>query len=128
MNAEQRQAKRILILDDSSDMREIYKSFFKGHSDEFKIDVEGDAHVAIQRLKRETFDLIVLDIIMEPMTGEAFLMYARENKSSENTPIIVVSVLSESILKSLKRFKAVHFLQKPVTEVQLITAINQHIG
>jgi len=128
MTPDKNKPRRILIVEDSEDMRAIYKTFFKNHLAEYNVDMQSDAQAALEKLKKEAFDLIVLDIIMEPITGEAFLVYARENKSSENTPIVVVSVLSESILRSLKRFDGVYFLQKPVTEAQLIGAINQHIG
>ena len=81
-------ARRILIVEDSKDMREIYKSFFKNHSGRYRIDMEGDAQTALERVKKTPYDLIVLDIIMEPMTGESFLVYARENSSTSEVPIV----------------------------------------
>ena len=121
-------ARRILIVEDSKDMRDIYKSFFKNHSDRYRIDMEGDAQTALERVKKTPYDLIVLDIIMEPMTGESFLVYARENASTSVVPIVVVSVLSEGILRGLKRFERVDFLQKPITEDQLIGAVEKNLG
>ncbi|MBN1282933.1 MAG: response regulator [Proteobacteria bacterium] len=125
---ENKGAKRILIVEDSKDMREIYRTFFKNHSGEYAIEIEGDAQAALQRIKNTSPDLIVLDIIMEPMTGEAFLVHARHNKTTQDTPIVIVSVLSESILKGISRHKNLEFLQKPITEVQLMGAIKKKIG
>ena len=128
MTPEKNKLRRILIVEDSRDMREIYKTFFKNHHKEYHIDMEGDAQIALEKLKKDHYDLIVLDIIMEPMTGESFLVYTRENKPTEDVPIVIVSVLSEGILKGLKRYKNIEFLQKPVTEVQLMGVIKKHLG
>jgi len=123
-----RDAKRILVVEDSKDMRDIYKSYFHAHADEFDVDIQADATKALERLKSSAYDLIVTDIIMEPMTGESFLVYARDNTSSKGLPIVVVSVLSDSVLRGLSRFDNVHFLQKPITEEQLIGTIRRHLN
>jgi FixJ family two-component response regulator len=67
---------------------------------------------------------------MEPMSGDAFFMHVRKgmNAKVKDIPILVVSVLSPSILRQLKKINHVDFVQKPVTKEQLLDKIKAIIG
>ncbi|MDP3981071.1 MAG: response regulator [Chlamydiota bacterium] len=116
--------KKILIVEDDEDIQEMYRMFFESVHDRYHIDIEGEGGVALNRLKAKTYDLIILDIVMEPMSGDSFLYYARQDKRTQNTPVLVVSVLESEILENLKKLPNVDFLQKPVTQEQLFSRID----
>jgi CheY-like chemotaxis protein len=122
--------KNILIVEDDKDMREIYEIFFSDQKDKYLFDFESSAEQALKKLKVKKYDLILLDIIMEPMSGDAFFMYVRKEMGEDlkNIPILVVSVLSPSILRQLKKINHVDFAQKPVTKEQLLEKIKAIIG
>ena len=115
--------KNILIVEDEKDMQEMYRLYFNDCRDRYRVDIEGRGGAALNKLKAKNFDLILLDIVMEPMSGDSFLYYARQDKRTENTPVLVISVLDAEILESLKKLDHVDFLQKPVTQDQLIEKI-----
>ncbi len=117
--------KNILILEDDRDMRDMYKIFFKDQEPKYSIDIEDKAKEALKRLKQKEYDLIILDIIMEPLPGDSFFVYVRDNKKTVNIPILVVSVLSHDALELLKRINHVRFLQKPITKEQLFEEIDK---
>ncbi|MFC1804433.1 response regulator [Candidatus Omnitrophota bacterium] len=117
-------AKKILIVEDDRGMQQIYRDMFKERSRNYTIEIKDDAESAIKRLEQEAFDLIILDIIMEPMGGDSFFVYLRRGKMLD-VPILVVSVLSPSSLKNLKKIDHVSFLQKPIKEDQLFKRIKE---
>ena len=122
--------KNILIVEDDKDMREIYEIFFSDQKDKYSFNFNSNAEDALEQLKKKKYDLILLDIIMEPMSGDAFFMHVRKEMGEDlkDIPILVVSVLSPSILRQLKKINHVDFAQKPVTKEQLLGKIKEIIG
>lgn len=120
--------RKILIVEDNKDMQEVYRNYFDAHKGAYEIDIEGSAEMALKKAKGNGYDLIVLDIIMEPMTGESFLVYARENPKTKDVPILIVSVLSPDMLSQLKKYDKVEFMQKPVPEDKLIGTIDSMLA
>lgn len=115
--------KNILILEDEVDMQEIYRDMFKNSSQEYRIEVIGNAEHALKRLNEKKFDLLIVDIIMEPMSGDTFFVYVRNNPELAQLPIIVISVLNPETLSLLKQINHVSFMQKPITKERLFKEI-----
>ncbi|HNX80599.1 MAG TPA: response regulator [Candidatus Omnitrophota bacterium] len=116
--------KRILIVEDDRDMINIYKDIFTGTSNAFSIDYEVNAPAGLTKLERNDYDLIILDIIMEPMTGDSFFLYARNKERSKNTPILIVSVLSRELLEALRKMNHVRFVKKPIKKEDFLRSVN----
>jgi len=124
----QSKRKRILIVEDDPDMIDIYSFIFKNNVDKYEMVSERDARIAFKRLEDEDFDLVILDIIMEPMGGESFYAVMRSDEKIKNIPVIVVSMLSPEDIKHMKRRTGlIDFLRKPVTEKQLFEKIEKFI-
>ena len=117
--------KRLLIVEDEKDMQEIYRDMFSDKSEKYEIDIVSDAAVGLRKIKEKAFDLIILDIIMEPMTGDSFFVYVRDDVKTMNLPVIVVSVLNPDTLENLKKINHVHFFQKPLKKEQLMKKIEE---
>ena len=115
--------KRILIVEDDKDMQEIYRDIFKGEEAKYSIDIEGDAEQALQRIEKEAFDLVILDIIMEPMSGDSFLVHLRNRPKTKKVPVIVVSILKDQTLAALKQLGNVYFFQKPITKEKILAKV-----
>lgn len=117
--------KNILIIEDDKDMHRIYEDMFKTEGKKYKIEILDDATIALKRLKEEKYDLVILDIIMEPMSGDSFFVYLRENIKTTDIPVLIVSVLSPDTLVQLKKINHVQFFQKPITKEQLLKKIDE---
>ncbi len=115
--------KRVLIVEDDTDMQEIYRNMFNDQADKYEVDILGDAVEGLRRLKEGIFDLVILDIIMEPMPGDSFFSCARDDSAVRDIPILVVSVLNPDDLEHFKKTDHVDFLQKPITKEELFTKI-----
>ncbi|UCD14888.1 MAG: response regulator [Candidatus Omnitrophota bacterium] len=117
--------REVLIVEDDKEMQEIYKDMFSAEKKGYEIVMANDGVVALRKLKEKKFDLIILDIIMEPIAGDSFFAYVRNDIKVMNIPIIVVSVLSPATLDHLKKINHVHFLQKPISKEGLFKKINE---
>jgi len=117
--------RQILIVEDDQDMREAYKVFFSDQRDKYEVNIVGDALEATRMMNEVRFDLVIVDIIMEPVAGDSLSIFIRENKETADIPILVISVLSPETLEGLKTLKNIHFLHKPITEDLLLGKIDE---
>ena len=120
--------KRILIIEDDENMNLIYKRMFKDHTDRYEIEFESNAEIASETIEEKNYDLIILDIIMEPMSGVSFYGNLRLVKNILSLPVLIVSVLSPEIFDGLKEINNVKSLKKPITEEQLIGKIEEMLA
>ena len=58
---------RLLLVDDEPELIESYAEFLEGQGFECKLTTDGKA--AQKLLDEETFDLVISDLCMEPVTG-----------------------------------------------------------
>lgn len=115
--------RKILVVEDDRDMQEIYRSMFEGEKD-YRVDIEGDAARALERVKKNGYAAVVLDIIMEPMSGDSFYVHMRNDSKTRNIPIVVVSILKQDTLEFLEKLGGFSYLQKPITKEKLLKRLN----
>ncbi|MFH1876276.1 MAG: response regulator [Candidatus Omnitrophota bacterium] len=121
--------KTILIVDDDPAMHEVYGDMFR-QSDRYQLARAYSVEEALKGLKTRRIDLILLDIIMEPIPGSyLYLKVARDKKiQNEKIPIIVVSVLKEHELGSLGKLDNLIFFAKPFKKEALMGKIEELLG
>ena len=80
----------ILVVDDEARIRSIVRKYaeFEGHT----VTEAGDGMEAVSLCRRESFDIIVLDIMMPELDG---FSACREIRKTSNTPIIMLSARGE---------------------------------
>ena len=109
--------KKILVVDDEKPLARALE--LKLTNAGFLVSVAHDGEMAFELIKKETFDLIILDLVMPKMDGFTVIEKAKALKVT--APIIVLSNLSqkEDEEKVLK-LGANHFFIKsdvPISEV-----------
>ncbi|MBF0215876.1 MAG: response regulator transcription factor [Candidatus Omnitrophica bacterium] len=114
--------KKILIAEDDEEMREMYKMIFAKRPD-YEIDIESGATEALHKTKEKSYDLVVIDIIMSPVSGDTLFVNLRNDKRTMRVPILVVSVLDQEALSNLKIMSNCDFLQKPLDPAKLLEKI-----
>ncbi len=113
----------MLIVEDDPIMQRLYSIFFSEYRDKFKLDIYTNAVYALEASQLNDYDLVILDLIMEPMSGNSFLINFRAMEKNGNVPVIIVSVLSPDDFKALTELGKMAFLQKPITEELLFQKI-----
>jgi len=115
---------RILIVDDNEEMLRIYESMFAGE-EAYEIELMQDAMQALRRLGEDDYDLIILDIIMEPLGGESFFVYLRSDERTMHIPVIAVTVLEPEMLDTIRKVDNSMVLQKPIRKEDLMSSIER---
>ena len=119
--------KRILVIDDEPDVLTAIKSSLERQRG-FKVSIANDGEEAIEVLKTETPDLVVLDLVMPKLGGDRLLRLIRQNERTVETPVIISTVKREtSSLVDLMNAGATDYLMKPYDIRELIKVINLYV-
>ena len=81
--------KTILIVDDDQAVIQMYQERFQSHA--FQVEVAGNGHQAMQRLKKDPVDLVILDLCLPGMDGVEVLKNIRMEFTAQVLPAIVIS-------------------------------------
>jgi CheY-like chemotaxis protein len=122
--------KRVLIVEDSPVMRELFKLTFKGKRG-IQLDNAGDGVGALQAVRQGSrpYDLILLDLNMPVMDGMKFLTLLNEEPLGEGSVVAIVSTESSPEVEAEARARgAAYFLRKPVTRRQVDEVIFAALG
>jgi diguanylate cyclase (GGDEF)-like protein len=118
---------RLLIVDDIGDNRTILTRRFQRRG--FEV-VEADSGLtAIELIGRESFDLVLLDVMMPGIDGIETLKRIRIQQSASALPVIMVTAKSESdnIVDALE-LGANDYVTKPVDFAVALARVNTQIG
>ena len=110
-------SKRILIVDDNKLNIKVARRAFNGFN--FIIDEASDGIEAINKVKENKYDLILMDIMMPNMNGEVAL---KELQKDRNFNIPVIALTADAIAGAEEHYKSVGFnsyLAKPFNREQL---------
>jgi len=112
----------ILIVDDSKIVRRVLTNtvtrfFNKSDWKEFNIYEAEDGNFAMEMMKKQKIDIMLLDWNMPNMTGEEVVEAVRANKEWNKTRIIMATTegSKESVLKMIKK-GANGYMVKPFQE------------
>ncbi len=118
---------RLLIVDDISDNRAILTRRFQRRG--FDV-VEAECGLtAIELIDKESFDLVLLDVMMPGMDGIETLKRIRSQNSASVLPVIMVTAKSESgnIVDALE-LGASDYVTKPVDFAVALARVNTQIS
>ena len=110
---------RLLIVDDEKLIRDVIKTYAETENYE-TLEAENGLE-ALNIIKKENIDLIILDIMMPKMDGMTFL---EELKKEKNIPVIILSARNEEYDK-LRGFDlgTDDYLTKPFSPKELLARI-----
>jgi len=89
----------------------------------FEVILAKDGKEALEKIKNESPDLVVADIMMPEVTGLQLITHVRKKMKSE-IPIIIISALGndEVVLKAFEK-GATDFISKPFKPSELVLRI-----
>lgn len=113
--------KKILVIDDESFIHFLYKNIL-GSS--YEVESITDPFEAVEKVKREEYDTIIVDINMPYINGLEIVETARKN--GVKSPIIVISSYGSNEKKS-EAFSlgADEYLEKPIDNDELKSKIEK---
>ena len=114
----------ILVIDDSSTNIVLLEAILAEKG--YLIDTALSAKEAFVRIAKQLPDLILLDLLMPKVNGFDFLEQLRRNDKTRNTPVIVVSALTdEENINRTFGFGAVDFVKKPIDIQYLVNRVEK---
>ncbi|MEM7030403.1 MAG: response regulator [Chloroflexota bacterium] len=116
----------VLIVDDSPTVRKLVTLTLERH--DFRVYPANDGFEALSVLGKETPDLILLDITMPKMDGYQVCKIIRENQSTKNIPILMLSSKDGFFDKVRGRMAgSTDYLTKPFQPDTLLTSIQRYL-
>lgn len=110
---------KLLFVDDEPDIRELVEIALSIES-EIDLRFESGGGDAIETLKSEFFDIIMLDVMMPPPDGIEILRAIRSNAVHDKTVVIMCTAkTSQEAEMELRELGANHVLHKPFKPLQL---------
>jgi len=110
---------KILVVDDNVNFLESLSDSLRAENIHC-VDVKSGPE-AIETVKKETFDLILLDVKMDEMDG--LETYKKLKESGSACPIIFMSAFYEEYKKDIRRLNPFAVLEKPIDFDRLLSYI-----
>ncbi len=119
---------KILIVEDEKILSDMYRQKFIRSG--FHIKVVGEAKKALSLIRKEGFDLIVLDLMLPQEDGTFFLEKLREMPNGPSVPVLVFTNLDTvEMRRRCQELNAVDYIIKAqYTPQQLIDKVNKILG
>jgi PleD family two-component response regulator len=112
----------ILVVDDSNTNIVLLEAILADRG--YKIDTALNVKDALHCIEKQKPDLILLDLLMPKISGFEFLEQLREDDKTKDTPVIVISALSDEENKNRTfRLGAVDYIIKPVDIQYLVDRV-----
>lgn len=116
--------KRILVVDDEVDILELIKVNLELEG--FKVITAENGLQAIEILKKEKMDLVILDVMMPEINGYQVCQYIKEDSELSDIPVII---LTAKVRKSdqfwSKKIGADLYLPKPFEPMMLVKKVRE---
>ena len=115
---------RVLVVEDEQDLAELLKLNLEIEG--YKVALAPHGAIAIQKLKSESFDLVIMDIMMPKMDGFTAIQHVR--LTNNDIPIMILSASNQSQdrIKGLKS-GADDYLSKPFELEELLLRVDKLI-
>ena len=115
--------RRILIVEDDEDISMIEEAYLQAAG--FATVVEADGEQALSIIKEQSFDLILLDVMLPGRSGYEI---CKEIRDTINVPILMVTARTESVdkIRGLG-LGADDYISKPFDPAELVARVNANL-
>lgn len=90
-----------MIVEDEKTFHDLYRIMFEGRDYDISYVYDGDT--AMEKLEKDMPDLIILDMLLDMVTGDTFFLHLKGMPKYANIPVIIISAFSQKQYKNLKK-------------------------
>ncbi len=119
--------KKILIAEDSSVILNLTKKILVQQN--FEIETVKNGKAVLDKMEKDHYDLILMDINMPVMDGMETTKKIRESKDKAKASTPIFAITGNAGNYSIDEFKAIginEYLQKPLDFDRLVTLVNEY--
>ena len=120
--------KKILIVEDEKFIQDLYVLVFT--KAEFDVDTASDGDEALEKVKNNSYDIILLDIMLAKKNGVDVLRFIRSDDSHQkNVPVFLITNLGqENIIKEAFTIGADGYLLKSqINPTDIVAAVTSYL-
>jgi len=120
--------KKILVVDDEEEITGFLKNLLEGEG--YEVETANSGKGALEKMKKESFDLVLLDFFMHGMSGREVADRMRKNKKTAKTKIAFLTgaEFSKQGEKELEKLGSKDYIKKPFVNEDLIKRIKKILG
>lgn len=120
-------SKTILVVDDEENICQLLRELLENEG--YKVTTALSGKEGLARLKKEKFDLVLLDFFMPEMSGREVAEEIRRDAKLKGLKIIMVTVAQygKEGYAELKKLNILDYIQKPFDNQDIINRINKAI-
>ena len=119
--------KTVLVVDDEPDTLTYFSSLLEDNG--YSVTTAVDGEDCLTKLRKNTPDLITLDIAMPEKSGVKFYREIKENEAWKDIPVIIITGISEDFRKFISSRKQVPppdgYLSKPIDTEEFLTLVHK---
>jgi signal transduction histidine kinase/DNA-binding response OmpR family regulator len=106
----------VLVIEDNAKAADLLRIYLSEAG--YTVDIARDGAEGLEKVKRQTPDAIILDVLLPRVDGWAFLTQVKADPATQNVPVIIVSIVDQKG----KGFAlgAADYLVKPVQKEELL--------
>lgn len=117
---------RILIVEDNKNIAAYTSALLTQNS--YEVVVALDGRLGMDELKRNSFDLVLLDLNLPDINGIEILQFIRTSTGFTELPVIILSGESnDDIIDSTFELGANDFIRKPFKDRNLLLRVEKHL-
>jgi PAS domain S-box-containing protein len=117
------EGRKVLVVDDEEDSRDLLMHYLQDLG--CRVVTASDGVHGLEVARRESPDLITVDLMMPRMSGWEFLRAVRDDATLRDTPVVVVSIVAEE--GGGQVLGAVDLLNKPVDREELARTLSRNL-
>jgi DNA-binding response OmpR family regulator len=114
--------RRVLIVDDEFGLAEVVSEMLTERGFETVLAINGQ--LALERIREQSFDLVLLDCMMPILDGSGVVRALRADPATEQLPIILMSALPHTVPLDVQAVTCA-LLRKPFSPGELFAAIER---
>ncbi len=119
--------KTILVVDDDTNARRSVRYVLKSHG--YRVIEAPSGVAALSSLKKESIDLVILDLVMPQMDGTAVCDQMKADTALSQIPVIIFTMVRGEVCRDWSRYvKANAYMSKPFQIRDLLAAVKQLLG
>ncbi len=120
-------SKTIMIVEDEKVLHNLYKIMLEDTG--YEIIHTYDGYEAMVKLQEKKPDLIILDVLMNMVTGDMFFLNIKNIPEYADIPVIIITAYSEKQYTNLKKTDPnLIFIEKPhLTKERLLDEVQKKI-
>lgn len=118
-------AKKILVVDDEPDICDVVKAILEREG--FKVSPANGGPEGLKKLKKQNFDLVLIDFFMPLMSGRELLEKIRADPKLKFTraAFLTAARFGDLGMDKIRELGALDYIQKPFDSDELVKRVKQ---